>query len=309
MKYKFLNKITFFALSGLLLASCIKNEVVELGDAGKTRVKIAEAPENTIFLEAFTGTQMMSLFSVRRDANSAAELNKPATVTVHVDPAKITAYNTAHNTTYQLLPDSLYTLAAGITSTGNGNYTFSFAPGEFSKDFMINLNGSKWDLSKKYAFPATITDPGGYEIGADQEEVISLVSLKNQYDGKYSVLSGTVTRYTAPGVPANDALSGSVAGNPDVILTTINATTVEISNLQWANSGGGVGGIANLRVTVDPATNLVTVFSLGSPSLGNWAGHENRYDPATKTFYLAFRWNPTSTTREYETVIKYKGPR
>ena len=309
MNYKFFNKITFIALSGLLLASCIKNEVTELGDAGKTRVKIAEAPDNTIFLEAFTGSKLISLFSIRRDANSSAELNKPATVTVHVDPAQVAAYNTAHNTTYQLLPDSLYTLGDGITSTGNGNYTFSFEPGEFSKDFMINLNGSKWDLSKKYAFPATITDPGGYEIGGGQDEVIALVSLKNQYDGKYAVLSGTVTRYTSPGVPANDALSGSVAGNPDVILTTINANTVEISNLQWANSGGGVGGIANLRVTVDPATNLVTVFSLGQPNLTNWAGHENKYDPATRKFYLAFRWNPTSTTREYETVIQYKGPR
>ena len=309
MKHKFFYNIAFITLSCILFAGCIKNEVVELGDAGKTRIKIAEAPEYPFFLDAFTGTKSISLFSVRRDANSQAELNKPATVTIKLDPAAVAAYNTAHGTNYELLPDSLYTLGAGITSTGGGNYTFNFAPGEFSKDFLINLNGSKWDLSHKYAFPVTITDAGGYEIGADKETVISLISVKNKYDGKYSVLSGTVTRYTSPGVPANDALSGSVAGNPDLILTTVGPNTVEISNLQWANASGGVGGIANLRLTVDPVTNLVTMSSLGNATLTNWAGKENRYDPATRTFYLAFRWNPTSTTREYEMVIKYKGPR
>jgi hypothetical protein len=309
MKYKFFYNIALITMSCFLFAGCIKEEVVDLGDAGKTRVKIAEAPENLFFLDQFAGVKPISLFSIRRDANASAELNKPATVTIHMDPADIAVYNAAHGTTYELLPDSLYTLGAGITSTGSGNYTFNFEPGEFSKDFLINLNGSKWDLAHKYAFPVSITDPGGYEIGADQDQVISLISVKNQYDGKYSVLSGTVTRYTAPGVPANDALSGSVAGNPDVTLTTINANTVEIGNLQWANAGGGVGGINNLRLSVDPATNLVTMFALGAPTLTNWAGHENRYDPATRTFYLAFRWNPTSTTREYEMVIKYKGPR
>ena len=35
----------------------------------------------------------------------------------------------------------------------------------------------------------------------------------------------------------------------------------------------------------------------------------DHYNPATKTFYLNFRWNPTANRREYSVTIKYKGPR
>jgi hypothetical protein len=136
-------------------------------------------------------------------------------------------------------------------------------------------------------------------------------------------VSGKVTRYTSPGAPAGDVLSGDLAGNPDVSLITSgpNAVVVPVpatpnpGTLYWAAaSGSQVAGIDGLKITVDPATNLVTMSSTLNTTLANWAGstpgiNYNRYDPATKTFYLAFKWNPTSNVREYEIVLKYKGPR
>ena len=74
-------------------------------------------------------------------------------------------------------------------------------------------------------------------------------------------------------------------------------------------------GIDNLRATVNPATNVVTMQALGNTTLANWTGSTtgityNRYDPATKTFYLAFKWTSVDPAyREYEIVIRYKGPR
>jgi hypothetical protein len=70
-----------------------------------------------------------------------------------------------------------------------------------------------------------------------------------------------------------------------------------------------VAGVDGIRVTVDPVTNLTTSLSLGNATFGNWAGNPNFYDPATKTFNLAFRWNPTAATREYLVVMKFKAPR
>ena len=89
---------------------------------------------------------------------------------------------------------------------------------------------------------------------------------------------------------------------------TIGANTVVIESITW-HGGGGVGGVGGLSATIDPATNLVTMASTENATLTNWAGKENKYDPATKTFTLNFRWNPTSTTREYSVVLKYEGPR
>ena len=92
-------------------------------------------------------------------------------------------------------------------------------------------------------------------------------------------------------------------------LTTYDANTVELVNMQWSNKGGGVGGIDHTLATLDPATNLVSMSSLGNASLKNWPGKENKYDPATKTYTLNFHWNPTANVREMTLVLKYKGPR
>ena len=318
MKLKIFQYLIVLSAVALGLSSCIKNDIKELGNAGSTFLKFLEAPDNRIFFEPFTGVRNVSLISIRRDANSSAELNKAVTVNLRVDTAAIRAYNVAHpNDTYELLPDSLVTLSgSGITKTGNLTYQAQFNAGEFAKDFMVGLNGSKWDLSKKYTMPFVIDNPGGLKVSADKGRATAFISIKNEWDGIYSVEGGFVIRYTAPGAPAGDALSGDVAGNPDVALVTSGPTTLAVTGnggpvgLQWANgNNSGVAGIDNLRMTVDPATNLVTMFSLGNATLANWEDKENRYDPATKTFYLNFRWNPTSNRREYSVILKYKGPR
>ena len=84
----------------------------------------------------------------------------------------------------------------------------------------------------------------------------------------------------------------------------------QVGALQWAfGNNSNVAGINGLSIAIDPVTNLVTMTSAANATLTNWAGHENKYDPLTQTFYLAFRWNPATSVREYEIVLKYKGPK
>jgi len=186
----------------------------------------------------------------------------------------------------------------------------------FSDVFKLTIpNSTLLDPTATYALGYSITAvSAGYTIAANQKDVVVGFAIKNQYDGIYSVESGLVTRYTAPGVPAGDAISGPLDGNPDVYLITSGATTLSIppagfvGALYWSGGGSQVAGIDGLRINVD-GSNQVTVTSSGNATLTNWAGKDNYYDPATKTFYLAFRWNPTANVREYEVVLKYKGPR
>jgi hypothetical protein len=300
----------------LAFTSCIKKEVTPLADEGKTFVKILETPENAIFMTPFTTIKSVPLFSVRKDAPTNAALQKSTTVTLTRIDALITRYNSAHGTAFEVLPDSLYTLDASISRSGN-TYTFNFGSGDFAKDLSINLNGAKWDLAHKYALGFALSTPGaGNYISSGLDTIVAMISLKNQWDGVYSVVSGTVTRYTAPGVPAGDALSGSLAGNPDIYLMTTGATRCNIppasstGGLFWAYGNNSmVAGIDGLRADIDPGTNLVTMSSTGNATLTNWAGKVNSYNPATKTFTLGFRWNPTANVREYEVVMKYKKAR
>lgn len=308
-KNKLMVRLVLFLGLAFSLVNCVKHDdfySTKVGDESnrKTVVQISGASGLVQFARDVKSTpDTFALIDIVRSPNSEADLNQPLTVKLTKNAGLITAYNTANSANFVELPSNAYTLSSDIS-------TVTFQPGEAVKSIKISVDQSKLDLSQQYALGFSITDGGSNTVvNADAKNALYGIGVKNKYDGKYSVVSGTVTRYTSPGVPAGDALSGSVAGNPDVTLTTVGANTVEVTNLQWANSGGGVGGIANLRLTVDPATNLVTVFALGNATLANWAGQVNKYDPATKTFTLGFKWNPTSTVREYQMVIKYKGPR
>jgi hypothetical protein len=306
-------KLAFFSSCAIIatcFSGCLKDKDFDNGviqsvhsASAQNIVEIAlttTSTDNFYFLSvnASSNDTTINLVPIRLASPSPA--SQDVHVTLKLDSTVLKSYNAANGTTYSLPPTSIYTIVNNVVTIPAGS-NIGYLQVKFkSADF---LNGG-------LAFPFSISSTdGGAIISGNSNTGVVAVAAKNKYDGIYSVISGFVQRYTAPGTPTSDALNGSVAGNPDLILSTVGANTVEITGLSWANSGGGVGGIANLQVTVDPVTNLVTMKALGNATLGNWAGHVNKYDPATKTFYLAFIWNPTSNVRTYETVIKYKGPR
>lgn len=304
------------------LVSCIKNEVKELGDAGSTFIKIMEAPENKLFFEPFSGTRNVSLLSIRRDANSNAALQQAVTVNVRLDTAAIRTYNTANNESFSLLPDSLFTIVgSGISKTGPLTYAITFAPGEFAKEFEISLNGSKWNLSKKYAFPLVITDPGGLKLSADMAKATAFISVKNKWDGKYEI-TGTMVDV------ANSALTGFYPLEWDLV-TSGPSQLIQFDNKYLGipghiiDAGGSLSyyGSYGLVINIDPATNKITsvVNYYGQPA-GNGRSAQldpsgrNEYDPATKTFYIKY-WMmqpsvvPSGPRVIFDEVWKYKGPR
>jgi hypothetical protein len=330
MKYfKITKQIAALGLAALLFSSCDKVETTApLGTAGQTLVTILEGGSPAAIIKdpvdfvATPFTLTKGVIDIRREVPNATELNKKMTVIVKDDTAAVHAANPA----YVVLPSAFYTLtlSPGITKTGGsgGIFTVVMQPGEFGKQIYINIpDATVLDPSTLYGLGFTITtvDAGGKISSA--KSVVVEIGAKNAYDGVYSVVSGLVTRYTAPNVPANDALSGQLAGNPDVYLITIGANSVTIppsgnaGGLYWAvGNNSMVAGIDGVKVTVDPSTKLTSALSSGygsnsNATFGNWAGHPNYYDPATKTFYFAWRWNPTANVREYEVVLKYKGPR
>lgn len=294
------------------LTSCLKERAMNTDASQSPSVIAFGNTENNVAASSSTypgfysdlgtlATGASKTFNVIVQYDGAGDAPSDITVNLALDNALLTKYNTENGTSYVVPPTAVYSIPSTLTIK-KGTRTAS-AEAKIT-------NNSSFDFNKAYAIPVTIASTSNNApVSANFGKAVYSFGVRNIYDGVYSVVSGAVTRYTAPGVPANDALSGSVAGNPDITLTTVGATTVEIGNLQWAASQGGVGGVANLRITVDPATNLVTMSCLGNGTLTNWAGHQNKYDPATKTFSVAFIWNPTSTTRTYEMVLKYKHDR
>ncbi len=322
---KLISLIKIVPILGMVIAvsSCKKTATVDpIGDAGSTYVKITGGGTPAGFeLKAidFVPTPSIVGVDVQRLIPNSTELTKTMTVVIKLDTAMVTAYNAANGTNYIKLPNAWFTGTANNPKVGGetGTFTMTFKPGEFAKNLEILIpNATLFDPSSAYAVGLTImsVDADG-KISASKSKVIG-IGAKNAYDGVYSYVSGLVTRYTAPGVPQGDALSGPLGPvNPDISLITTGAYTVAVpiagtaGTFTWSGGASGVAGIDGVTLTVNPATNLVTVVSAGNATLTNWAGHNNDYNPATKTFRLAFRWNPTANVREYEVILKYNGPR
>jgi hypothetical protein len=305
LKYLFLACLSVFAFAG-----CVKepvgDKVTETLNSGTTYVGFPSGMENSTFFDQFTDVKTLSVFTIKKDAASNADLKKPENFIVTALPDAITAYNDANGTSYELLPASFYTIATAATdlTVSGDNLTFKFAPGDFSKGFIINLDGSKLDLSKTYALAYKITNSDGVQIhAASKDTLYAFYSVKNQYDGKYAI-TGTITRNTQDGPDLT--LGGTLKDGLSIDVATVGVNANTFSQL-WAD-GGGVSGISGLKLTVDPATNKVTVTS-DNATLKNTVGTDNYYDPTNKTFHLAFDWGTAPNTRIAVTTLKYTGPR
>ncbi|MFB9865044.1 DUF1735 domain-containing protein [Rufibacter immobilis] len=224
------------------------------------------------------------------------------TVTIAVNQSALTIFNDSTRRNYSLLPENAYSIPS---------MTVTIPAGQRTAVFPIRVRPEFLNPALQQALAITITNVSTGTISGNFKTAILEVSAKNMYDGIYSSVAGNVQRYSAPGVPTvNDALNGSMAGNADVTLRTTGANTVEITGLRWHGNASGIAGIDNLRATIDPVTNEVTMTALGNTTLRNIPSTVNTYDPDTKTFTLNFEWNPTSTRRAITgLVLRYSKSR
>jgi hypothetical protein len=306
MKNKILKYLLLSSCLMLVFSACRKDSFkgTETGSSGKTFVWITEAQTHVQFFSPFTAVTPVTLFSVRRDAANSGDLKKPVDISlVALDTAAINKYNTANGTNYTQLPSNIYTFSTdpSITSTASSS-VFHFGPGDFAKNLTINLDGSKMDLSKQYVAAYTISNAGGFTKKSGYDTVYSVVAIKNQYDGVYSV-AGTIYR------DADVVLGGPYAANVTFSLATQSATDVAF-DLLWAPGTSQVGGVNPINLHVDPATNKVTATSAVNATLMNIPGADNYYDPAAKAFHLNFVWNGTDPShRSVSIVLTYAAPR
>jgi hypothetical protein len=161
----------------------------------------------------------------------------------------------------------------------------TISPGQQLVEFPITYAADKIDFSQNYVLGLKLASPTGAQLTTNLNNAILRITLKSPYEATYS-LKGFFLRLVG-GV--NDPTLGGNFSGFTTNLATITTTQVAFSPV-FAN-GGGVAGIDGTFITVDPATNKVTMAATGNATLANKAGYDNRYDPATKTFYLSFTWN------------------
>jgi hypothetical protein len=145
------------------LSSCLKDTpAVDFTTVG-TIIEIL--PPNGGGLENFDAAALTfdpgdEIDSADIDLNIASPkpLNKNLTITVGVDDALRTAYNTANGATYEAMPDSVYSLP--VT-------TATIDAGQRLDTIRVIFYPSKIDPTKSYMLPVSIKDAQGETISGN----------------------------------------------------------------------------------------------------------------------------------------------
>lgn len=289
MKYlKFTRIIAFIAIGSLIFTACKKVKVpTPMGDGGQTVVKIlgGATPGGLLKMPVDfvpTPTRLLVL-QLRRDVPNETELNKTMIVTVKDDTAAVKAANP----NYVLLPTAWFTVQTDGVKTGGqgGTWTFTFMPGEFSKEIYITIpNATLLNPSSLYGVGFTILTADGNATISTQKTLVIEIGAKNDWDGIYAVTgpmvdvtSAAFVQWNNPAFP--DPFPQANGGAWEAHLITAGASTVVMhDNTIWgtighpilsgtANSGwGGYGLVVNFN----PATNAVSSIHnyYGDPAMG-----------------------------------------
>jgi hypothetical protein len=309
--------LSLMFLGAFVMQSCIKDDVVELGNAGSVFIKINDGPTKALYYEPFTTKKTVVVFNVRRDVNSAAELAKSATVSIIDAPELVTAYNKENDENFETLPAAIFTYVTDPSVTKSGNkFTITFAPNEFAKNIEISLDGSKWDLSKKFAIGYKVTEATGAKISSAQKQIVTLISLKNKYDGVY-LLTGAHNRVPY-NFPYKTVVYMMTAGANSVIYYWKDAGSYghpiglgpdPENDLSWY--GPGISPVVEFDPNTDevvrvfnnpPNATVITKFTLAG------VANSNRYDAAKKKMYISFNYNGRAD-RAFVDTLSFIKPR
>ena len=271
----------------VILSSCIDDDLTPLGDQGQTLVKILEGPEQTFFFSPFTEVKTMDAFSLRKDANSNSTLKTASIFVLTQSQAMIDSFNVHNGETFEALPDDFFKLTNPAFEKSGDGYKVNFASGDFSKEFSIELDGSKWtDLGKKYALAFEVSDPGGYHLSSSKDSIIVFFSIKNKYDGNYEVEA------TAPMVDVTNAsLTGYYPLNSN--LHTVGPNSVVMYCITYL---GGHQGHPIKNGTADSwYGNFAPVFNMDDA--GKVTSVTNFYGQVTNASGRSARLDPTGVNK------------
>ncbi len=264
------------------------------------------------------------LITVAAEIQGTAETDLTVTITNTTGTAlsgDIAAYNAAHGTNVQILPTALYSVPGTVIIPAGQRIG--------AADITV-LNTTSLDPNSSYGLAFTITSaPNGYQIAENQKKVVIIFSVKNRYDGIYQMKGYGYLGNTNTNAP----FLFSVGCNYGLTLETTGPNTVRVSDQPLYRGGATFGGFCNVLFdfTFDLTTNKitnVTSWSACPPNLGisvtyptQWAppaaanppagivGYNSRYDPATKTIYMATNINTAASGWTIVDTLVYCGPR
>jgi hypothetical protein len=293
------HKILSLALliTATAFTSCTKQDSVFDSDDQGGILELADLPSRA-------GSTVYSITSKSLDA--AAEISLPITVnytgaagapqditvTMGINAAALTAYNTAQSTAYLALPTTLYTISSSTITIPKGTKTGTF---------VLKIKTASFDFTKSYALGVSIVSATAGTVSGNYGTGIFRIIAKNAYEASYAVtgwlfhptagraINATKTLATAGAVTSTAAV-GDLGGSNYYFNFDVSGSTLT----NYAAAGVTPGGTNSGFFTADqPAASGSWVNSSGTvdkPGTSPWlhSTYNNTYDAATKTFYMHY---------------------
>jgi hypothetical protein len=289
----------------LVGTGCLKDDGFE---AQKYGIEIAEV-KGVAFPQANSSPLMGSINS----QTTAQDIQGP-----YVTLEQVASATSNVTVTIALKPELVAAADPDFTVLPDGSYTLSttsvvIPAGSKSSDVIkINIpNSASLDPVKTYALGLTISAADqGYTVASNQKEVVVAFTIKNKYDGVYTLRVRT-TGWAAYGIA--DGATYTYPEDFDII--TVGANSVSsFSNYRGDNllpAFSATGGATAFGATTplfifDNGTNKLTDVQNTTPDDGrgrkleiNPAITDSRYDPATKMIYAAFIMKQNGRPNQY----------
>ncbi len=306
---KILTITSLLAFCAVIFSSCLKdkgfnnNEYgINLNNGSAPAVEFIKgnSAKTTFGVNVDPGTQIVELVVLYTgDVAPSSDLS----VGIVVDNTLLTAYNTTNSTSILLPPAGSVTVPTTVV----------IPAGQRFANLKIAINNTTvLDPNKEYGFGVKIASvSNGVKLTSNLNQVFVSFTVKNKYDGVYSV-TGTYLDYT------NATFTGLYPRQYTLITT--GANTVDFTQvingdlipgyLFNANGANSFFGSFGIEATFNVSTNVLTsvnnyyghpgraLTSVGDPSFGTGAPNFvssngrsavldptgiNKYDPATKT--------------------------
>jgi hypothetical protein len=301
MKKVQINILLFAALlTGL--SACLKKDAMNIDpDSGtKNVVEFANTGDNLASASSKYPKFYTDLGTVNVGQVATVKVNvsysgtetasQDITVNLALDTAALSLQNNTDGTKDTVPPASVYKFPSSVIINKGTRLT--------QVEITITIS-SDFDFNKSYAVPLKIASASSGTVSNNFGSAVYSFGGRNKYDGIYKI-KGYVKH------PNKDYTGPFVAD--EVSFTTTGAASIGMKAQPFFNKGT-LSTFGVYPVFTVNADNSVTVTGLPdggmAPSVSD-PTYKNRYDPATKTFYISYSYNATDPRIIYDTCIYVK---
>ncbi|MDP4239949.1 MAG: DUF1735 domain-containing protein [Bacteroidota bacterium] len=303
MKNKILIIITFLA-GTMLFNSCLKDKLnTDWTSAlkGKMYAEFVNYGLTSSTINNLPADQTVRAFvNIATDALPTSDI----TVTVTISQSALDAYNVTAKQNWVAAGNDASTYVPLVMCPNISVNPVVIKKGTRNGYAYITLkHADQLSLTTAYAIPLQITAvSNNVMIAANKQSTIIQVPVANKWEGSYD-LSYYILR------AGDNVLSGNVRHMAWKLGTSGAKSVTYWKTHLWGDGKSSVGGISAWQITIDDSTvpNKISVIDPQYPAVTMNTAYPNRYDPATKTFYLSVYWGTGPTNRAATDTLVYSG--